>query len=541
MRFKNASSILVLAALASSVGAVPGEPIPAAPAKLKADGPVSPPTLEGDTSAAYMAQLRVTNLSTGDVLFWDCTPDTNIDTREYEADNSYVFSGPSGTYKIKARGTQAGHRFTLTRTVTLTGGLQPPPGPQPNPPAPIPVPPGPVPPIPPQPSGAAVSYFVVVEDTSKAGAWRGDILGSPKVESFYKALRGSRTGSIHRLVDINAPGDDPAAKYFSAQADGKALPWLWMLDSTGAMVKDMAAPTTPDSFVAAFNITASGEDHPARKMGLIHAKPKLKWTVFGSTPSTPIIPRAQWKPVSLEAFLPPVYDQDGRGQCNAGATCNVIEAARAMAGLPYVHLSAGDLYSQINGGRDDGSTLEDGLAASISSGIATAATVPYVWDGRNHGSQANVKSERALYKVVEAYICPDFDSIGSALQQGFFIVEGITWGTNDNPDKDGWIPAQVGRVAGGHALCGYGIAQRNSVWGVRTRNDWSSSWGGSADGSVRAGNCVIPETRFDGGITGYWAVRTCLQNPTQFPYPHAQRNLDPFRDRLAVAEKSLAW
>ena len=213
--------------------------------------------------------------------------------------------------------------------------------------------------------------------------------------------------------------------------------------------------------------------------------------------------------MDLEAYLPPVHDQDGRGQCNCSATCTAIEAAREIAGQSYVYLSAGDLYSQINGGRDQGSTLEDGLDCAMRSGVATAQTVPYVWDGRRH-SDAKTLGERKQFRVVEAYLCPSFDHMCSALQSGFVVVEGLMWRDNFKPDSDGWLPSRGAGGAGGHALCGYGVSQRNGTWGIKTRNSWGVTWG-------NGGNCVIPEPLFGDQITGYWAIRSVTRTPEPFP------------------------
>jgi hypothetical protein len=385
------------------------------------------------------------------------------------------------------------------------GGCTPKPQPDPAPRPPAPPTPPPPPPAPPAP--AAVAGFVIVEDTAAAGQARGMFLASPKVTAFLK-----NSGLKHAVVSTNAtdPDGKPVGGTLGALvADARAkaaLPHLYLLDAAGKTLKELPCPLDPDAFVRAF---APKQQHP-RAMGMIAAKPRLKWAVYGTTPQTPMIPRAQWKEVDLEAYLPPVHDQDGRGQCNASATCTALEASREIAGLSYAYLSAGDLYGQINGGRDQGSTLEDGLAAAVGSGVATAATVPYVWDGRDHGRDARVQAERRNYRAVEVYLCPTVDHMASALQMGFVIVEGLAWYDNYTPDSDGWLPTRGRGGSGGHALCGYGLAQRNGSWGIKTRNSWGVTWG-------NGGNCIIPESLFDGQISGYWAIRSVTRTPEPFP------------------------
>lgn len=516
---------LTLAAMLAGIGLIPGaEPMqPATDTKVenkkaKADGPVSPPLIDGEKSATYLAQVSVTNLLATDTLFWNISPEADVEYKEILSDNSLVFAGPPGVYKVKAQGTQGGKRYSINTTVTITGKSGPLPPPGPNPPGPNPPgpnPPGPNPPGPNPPPGPVqkISKFVVVEDTSKPGAWRGDVLGSQKVWSWYKAA-----GMSHMLINIKADpngGDNATAAYYRKLAEGKPLPYLWQLDATGkTVIKEGKCPITADTFIAAFDV-AAGEE---RAMGCIIEKPKLQWTEFGSAETIPIIKREQWKEVDLSTFLGPVHDQDGRGQCNASATCTAIEFGRNQSGLSYTYLSAGDLYSLINGGRDNGSTLEDGLAMAMSTGVAEAASVPYIWNGRVDNS-AVVKAQRAKYRVTEAYLCPSFDAMASAVQQGFILVEGLYWYNNFKVDRDGWLPAKGTGGAGGHALAGYGLAKRGDVWGIKTRNSWGPTWGNSADGSLGAGNCVIPESLFSKGNFGCWAVRAVVQTETPFPTP----------------------
>lgn len=220
---------------------------------------------------------------------------------------------------------------------------------------------------------------------------------------------------------------------------------------------------------------------------------------YGDTPDAPMIPRSQWKPVSLERFLPPVYDQDGVGACNAFATITCAEACRAMQGLPYIPLSPGWLYGRINGGRDQGSMLEDALEHMMTVGTCTVATVDYLaW----RDNPVAAKAEAPRFKFLEAFWCPTFDHMASAIMAGFFVDHGLMWKDGFKPDGDGWISGGSGR-GGGHALCGYGLANRNGKWGIPTRNSWSPRWGVN-------GNCILAENVFGREIGGVWAVRSVV-------------------------------
>jgi hypothetical protein len=308
----------------------------------------------------------------------------------------------------------ADKKVTRKRETVVMAGTQPDPHPRPDPdPAPI----------------GAVRRFVVVEDSSKAGAWRGDVLGSPKVVALYKAL-----GLSHRLIDIHADGDDPAAVAYRRLAAGKALPWIWLLDAGGTVLREQACPTDPDAFVALFDA------HPGeRALGAILAPPKLTWARFGASPGVPLIPRDRWKPVDLSAFLPPVRDQNGVGQCASSSACTVWEACRAQAGLPYVYASAGDLYSRVNGGRDRGSRPRTTSASCSRTGSRRSR-----WC-RTSGTAGGRRRPRWWRRggrtgLAEAYLCDDFDAVASAVQQGFVAQVAIWWYDNFTPDAAGVLP-----------------------------------------------------------------------------------------------------
>lgn len=499
-------ALLLFAAATAGVGAQPPAANPFAGAPV---GPVSPPLIDGPKEVDAWGIFRVSNLPKEAGVDWafpealkveevNCECDADGKVLPYAA--AMRVGGPAGKYVVKARMIYVDAKTKRPRIVTLpsfTFTVKGTPGPDPDPrpdPDPNPKPD-------PQPGGK-IKAFVVVEDTLKAQPWRGEIFGSPEVGAFYKAQK-----LTHRLIDVNIAADeiDAAGKAWVDKAVGKDLPWLFALDGAGKIVRSEKVKATPREFVGQLG----GEVQHVRRMGNLPppgGKLRGVFPKFGAHPSVPKIPRDQWKPVNLEAFLPPVYDQDGVGACNAFASITAFEAGRKQAGLPYVATSPGFLYGAINGGVDQGSFLEDGMEWMASKGSVKITTVGYLdWRrGRSLMNNAGALAEARSYRTVEVYECPTFDGMASALQQGFFIVEGLAWFDNFTPDRDGWLPARGAGGMGGHALAGYGLVQRNGVWGIRTRNSWGTSWG-------VGGNCVIPETLFDNRIGGFWAVRAVAQ------------------------------
>ena len=442
---------------------------------------------------------------------WETVPSTEAGSvRDDGRGGSFFSATEAGVYYLVCY--SAGGATWVEVTV---GTPEPRPRPNPGPnPGPTPVPTG------------TVKRFVVVEDTRKAGQFRGDVMSSSTVQTYYKA-----NGLKHRIVDVAAPeGADAEATAFIARAAGKALPWLYLFDEKGVEIGERACPIKPDEFVLALQSTSPAP--PSRRMGNKVPTVKLKagWKEFGSEPKVPLIPRNEWKPVDLSAFLPDVKDQDGVGACNAFATVTAVEACRQQQGLPYRRLSPGYLYGNINGQRDDGSLLEDGLEWMTSKGTCLASTVPELAWKRSQWP-AKAATEASDFVVLEAYVCPGFDAMASALQQGFFIVEGLAWYDNFTPDADGWLPARGRGNWGGHALAGYGLVKRGSTWGIATRNSWGETWG-------KKGDCVIPEPLFDNKIGGFWAVRSVKQVDGAVGMA---RPSDPLRSARSDATFALAW
>ena len=260
-------------------------------------------------------------------------------------------------------------------------------------------------------------------------------------------------------------------------------------------------------------------DGTTRKLGNKIPDPsapkKLKCKVYGDTPNTPLVLRSQWDDLlagyspGLEApGNPPTHDQNGVGQCNADSTALSQEWVRMRQGLPYVRLSGADLYARINGGVDEGSLLEDAMHEMLTNGVGTAATCGELWKQGSYKGPASAE-ERAKYRVLEAYECPTFDHVFSALLCGFVVQVGVLWYDNYNPDGDGWVPKPRGN-AGGHALSSYKPTKRNGVYGACTHNSWGDNWG-------IQGKFVLPEWSFDGPVGGWWALRAVTDEGNVIP------------------------
>ena len=256
-----------------------------------------------------------------------------------------------------------------------------------------------------------------------------------------------------------------------------------------------------------------------RFLGNIPGKLKMRWTVYGDVPQTPMVPQSRWEEFCNPAleddpFLPPTHDQDGVGECNCSATAGGMERNRNQEGLPYVHLSAADLYGRINGGSDNGSMLEDGLQVSMAEGVCTVDACGYLdWRKGANPSQQQLQ-ERKKYRVLEAFLCPTFAHCMSAVIEGFSLISGILWYPNYDPDGDGWLPTYGAGSPGGHAVMGYAPAKRGNQYGIWHQNSWGARWG-------RKGRCVFPESAYGNSIGGWWAIRSTVTEDGDIPAPRS--------------------
>lgn len=231
---------------------------------------------------------------------------------------------------------------------------------------------------------------------------------------------------------------------------------------------------------------------------------------------TRIIPKSQWLETDLSVNLPPVKDQDGSNACNAFASTSGMEATLIACGVPFVELSAGDIYKRINGGSDSGSLPEDALKELAANGICTTTNCGSMDFGR--ASQAAIE-ERKKYRLLEYLHCEDEMAVGSAIQQGFFVYGGLWWSDSDRVDSEGWLPnintpnPVPRRGFGGHAVLLYGWTSSKGG-GYRLRNSWSTRFGID-------GNCIMPWQRVQRGSLDFrwFALRLITQSAGDFPAP----------------------
>lgn len=144
-----------------------------------------------------------------------------------------------------------------------------------------------------------------------------------------------------------------------------------------------------------------------------------------------------------------IGNQGNLGSCNGYAGAKALEKARVLRGLSHVKLSGEYLYGRINGGRDQGSMLDDGMEELEKFGCATEATTErrkfYTPRTVPEAAKQEAKRFRARCRRIDTEI-----QFASALIRDWVIVNAVhVGGGYQRLDKDGVRGASLGD--GNHA------------------------------------------------------------------------------------------
>jgi hypothetical protein len=198
--------------------------------------------------------------------------------------------------------------------------------------------------------------------------------------------------------------------------------------------------------------------------------------------------------VSLEAFFPPIGDQDNNGTCVAWAVgynlktaLNAIEkhwTPQQLASAAY-QTSPKDLWLCIpqsqKGQNCSGTCFEPAFAALMSDGVATMQDVPYNNLGNCNGTKAGNPDNKiaSFSRIVSETEKPRIEHIKAYLNDTIPLVFGAKLGDRFlNWSGDGVINYDTYNYTGMHAnhamaLSGYDDSKN----AFRVRNSWGTAWG----------------------------------------------------------------
>lgn len=119
-----------------------------------------------------------------------------------------------------------------------------------------------------------------------------------------------------------------------------------------------------------------------------------------------------------------IREQHQFGSCNGWSTAGNLSRMRELRGEPYVCLSGADAYSQMNGGRDNGSVLADGMKIVETNGIAPEDLVPFDHIYTRQISSA-ARAARARFKGFTTYAVDEEAELATALILGRVAIVAV--------------------------------------------------------------------------------------------------------------------
>ncbi len=172
-------------------------------------------------------------------------------------------------------------------------------------------------------------------------------------------------------------------------------------------------------------------------------------------------------------LFPPswIKHQGSRGSCNGYAGAKSLERARFKRGLPHVELSGEFLYAAINGGRDVGSMLDDGMQWIESQGVCEESLVQheeYLWSRVSQEAKENA----SRYKAVECYRADTEQELADGLARGFVGVVAVHAGSSYMSLDANGVRGVSNTGPGNHA-----VGVQDCRWRGGFQFDEFGSWG----------------------------------------------------------------
>ena len=213
-----------------------------------------------------------------------------------------------------------------------------------------------------------------------------------------------------------------------------------------------------------------------RHLGLLPTPTHIRKLYKAASDVVPSIPESQWQEIYSRNLVRVTLNQGNQGACVGFSGVQAVMIARERIGLPFVELSGGSLYGQINGGRDSGANLGDALIALQQVGCTSAETIAQSdWRSAYRMSLA-AQAEAANYRIDERYVCKSVDEFFSGIQLGFAGQWGVSAGGSFSPDSQGYVPGSRGDI--NHAVVGCGMHKdTRGQWWLEAWNSLGSNWG----------------------------------------------------------------
>lgn len=204
-----------------------------------------------------------------------------------------------------------------------------------------------------------------------------------------------------------------------------------------------------------------------------------------------------------------VKNQRSHGSCNGFAGASALSKARVRRlGAKYrVDLSGAYAYSLMNGGSDNGSTLDDGMAVVSDNGVCPETMAG--WDAiyPNRYNKAKCDAAAAKYKGFECYAVRTEIELFSALVAGFDCVVAVH-ADNGFMRLDNRGVAQGGNGPGNHAVHADGVWWDGELI-ADGQNSWDVTYGNAGRMGLTWSQHFSHTTRYH----PFYAIRSTLDSP----------------------------
>lgn len=215
-----------------------------------------------------------------------------------------------------------------------------------------------------------------------------------------------------------------------------------------------------------------------RRLGTLIAPPGLKSSFPAYEASQKMLTAAEIEDVARSGKISGksrfpeddwIKNQHNTGGCNGWAMAMALARARVLRGLKRVDLSGAYAYSRMNGGRDNGSLLEDGMKNMEQYGVAPFDMVRWDQIYRNKYDTTAADAAAARFKG-KVYVAGTKDGWYSGLARGYVGVCAVH--VNDNFMRmSGEGIAGVDNGPGNHAVLAEGLSWRGML-----TEDGANSW-----------------------------------------------------------------
>lgn len=211
--------------------------------------------------------------------------------------------------------------------------------------------------------------------------------------------------------------------------------------------------------------------------GFVSALPTFEseHPVWGDADIRRVIANSNRKPSRVVFDASWVKNQGSHGSCNGFAGASALSKARVKRGLKRLDLSGAFLYSLINGGRDNGSILSDGMEAVQTAGICPESLVG-VDQIYQHLQPANARTEAAKHKGLAAYPVQTKQGFRTALAAGFVVIVAVQAGPRFQTFNKNGI-AYVDSGSGNHAVHVDDILNIGGTEVYDMQNSWGTRFG----------------------------------------------------------------